>query len=143
MGCLRLVVSCIVQCIVTGLVFAGGPYFATGIKIGEVTDTQAIIWTRLTQDHLRVPDSAPLPVVTYLNPETNEWTSKVKNRPDRPPRVEFPDNSSVGQIAGAGAGVISCKREQPVAANSLETGAAGQGFCPSVCAGKPATRYRL
>ena len=26
-----------------------GPYQATGMKIGEVTDTEAIIWTRLTQ----------------------------------------------------------------------------------------------
>ena len=28
--------------------YAEGPYQATGFKVGEVTDTTAIVWTRLT-----------------------------------------------------------------------------------------------
>ena len=50
----------------------GAPYMATGIKIGEVTADSAIIWVRLTQNDQRVPDDAPMPVVTYTHAETGE-----------------------------------------------------------------------
>ena len=31
-----------------------GPYFATGIRIGDVSQNEAIIWTRLTKNKIRV-----------------------------------------------------------------------------------------
>ena len=42
---------------------AAGPYLATGIKIGEVTQTEAIVWARLTQYPQRIGNDAPLPNV--------------------------------------------------------------------------------
>ncbi len=39
----------------------GGPYQATGIKIGEVTPTCAIIWTRLTRRNEPLRDGVPFP----------------------------------------------------------------------------------
>ena len=31
-----------------------GPYFATGIRIGDVSQTEAVIWARLTKNKKRV-----------------------------------------------------------------------------------------
>ena len=36
-----------------------GAYFATGFKIGEVTDREAIVWTRLTRNEKRIDFEAP------------------------------------------------------------------------------------
>lgn len=44
-----------------GEALSEGPYQATGIKIGEVTDSSAILWTRLTQHPERVGSDAPMP----------------------------------------------------------------------------------
>ena len=49
-----------------------GPYFATGIKIGEVTDNSAIIWARLTNDSLPAGFGNPLPEIVYKDPESGE-----------------------------------------------------------------------
>jgi alkaline phosphatase D len=82
--------------------FSGdAPFQATGIKIGEVTDSSAIIWTRLTRYPERVDSSAAVPVVSYLNPETGAWQAKPNGRPDWTPRVEFPDGAGVESIEGA------------------------------------------
>ncbi|MHC4750563.1 MAG: alkaline phosphatase D family protein [Planctomycetota bacterium] len=48
-----------------GKAFSGGPYQATGIKIGEVTDKSAILWTRLTRHPERVGLAAPMPEILY------------------------------------------------------------------------------
>ena len=45
----------------TTAVFAGSPYMATGMKIGEVTASEAIVWVRLTADEQRVDFGAPMP----------------------------------------------------------------------------------
>ena len=42
------------------VVIAEGPYQATGIKIGELTDTSAIVWTRLTRNAERNGPDAPM-----------------------------------------------------------------------------------
>lgn len=82
--------------------FAGSPYMATGMKIGEVTDTEAIVWVRLTADEKRVDFGAPMPKVTYVNPETREPLGKVRHRQrNAAPVVEFPDGSSIDTIEGA------------------------------------------
>ena len=38
---------------------AAPPFMATGIKIGEVTASEAIVWVRLTQDAQRVDFGGP------------------------------------------------------------------------------------
>jgi hypothetical protein len=55
---------------------AGDPYQATGIKICEVDQTSAIIWTRLTKNSKRVDKSHPMPDILYKNPETGELEPK-------------------------------------------------------------------
>ena len=83
--------------------FAEPPYMATGIKIGEVTDSEAIVWVRLTENERRVDFGAPMPKVSYTlattgEPVTGNYRSR---RSDSVPTVEFPDGSSVDTIEGA------------------------------------------
>ena len=81
-----------------------GPYLATGIKIGEVTQNKAIIWVRLTQNPKRVGSDAPMPTIQYEDPETgelkgrDEWPS---SRPDMSPVVTYPEGYDVNTIEGA------------------------------------------
>ncbi len=82
-------------------VSSGGPYQATGIKIGEVTDKEAIVWTRLTRHPERVGLGAPMPEVLYSDPDTGELVKKPKGRPDSAPVVKFPENSTIQTIEGA------------------------------------------
>lgn len=79
-----------------------GPYFATGIKIGEVTQNSAIVWARLTQNAERIGSDAPMPEVFYKNPETGELQKRVGGRrPDISPIVKFPDGFTIENIQGA------------------------------------------
>ena len=82
------------------------PFQATGVKVGEVTDTSAIIWTRLTAAEQRVGSEAPMPIVEYKNAKTGEWQEKSKGRPDNEPRVTFPKGYSVDTIEGACPGMM-------------------------------------
>lgn len=77
------------------------PFQTTGIKIGEVTDSSAIIWTRLTKNPSRVDTTAPMPVVLYKDPETGKLEKKEKGRPDTKPVVQFPKGSNIETIEGA------------------------------------------
>lgn len=83
----------------------GGPYLATGIKIGEVSGHSAIVWARLTQMPERIPDSGPRPVILYRNDDTGifELKGAKEARPDRVPRVAFPAGAGPAQLAGAAA----------------------------------------
>ncbi|MHC4737166.1 MAG: hypothetical protein ACYTDW_22400 [Planctomycetota bacterium] len=81
-----------------------GPYQATGIRIGEVTDNAAIVWTRLTQNPERVGPEAPMPEVRYLDSKTGKLTKKRKGRPDLAPVVRFPENSTIDTFEGAAPG---------------------------------------
>jgi len=47
-------------------------YQANGIKIGEVTQTSAIIWTRLTKNPERKTDGLPFPLVAWEQSEDDE-----------------------------------------------------------------------
>lgn len=49
------------------------PYFTTGIKIGEITSTSAIVWTRLTKREVRIKDKGILPDILYWDDVENEW----------------------------------------------------------------------
>lgn len=84
------------------------PYLATGIKIGEVTDSEAIVWVRLTRDSVRVPSGAPAPEVRYLDEATGTWQpvdyfkkQYREDRPDREVKVIFPEGHTVATIDGA------------------------------------------
>jgi len=77
-----------------------GPYFATGIKIGEVSQTEAIVWVRLTENPERVGNNAPLPEVKYIDPETGDLV-KPNGRPDMTPVVSYPEGYSIRNIQGA------------------------------------------
>lgn len=82
-----------------------GPYLATGIKIGEVTQNSAIVWVRLTQNAGRVGNKAPMPEVLYKNPETGVLEPrKGGRRPDISPIVIFPEGYDVTTIEGAAPG---------------------------------------
>lgn len=59
-----------------------GPYFATGIKIGEVTQTEAIVWIRLTENPERIGNDAPMPDVKYKDPKTGKMIER-KGRPGK------------------------------------------------------------
>ena len=89
-----------------------GPYQATGIKIGEVTDNAAIVWTRLTRHPERVGTQAPMPQILYRDPKsglatakrfakTSELIEKRKGRPNLTPVVNFPKGSTIHTIEGA------------------------------------------
>ncbi len=84
-----------------GEVSSGGPYQATGIKIGEVTDKEAVVWTRLTCHPERVGLGAPMPEILYEDSDTGELLKKPKGRPDSAPVVRFPENSTIRTIEGA------------------------------------------
>ena len=84
---------------------SGGPYQATGIKIGEVTDKEAIVWTRLTRNPERVGLGA-MPEVLYSDSDTGELVKKPKGRPDSTPVVKFPENSTIQTIEGAVPGAL-------------------------------------
>ncbi|MHC4229193.1 MAG: alkaline phosphatase D family protein [Planctomycetota bacterium] len=85
-----------------GKVLSRGPYQATGIRIGEVTDNSAILWTRLTQRPQRIGSDAPMPKVLYRDSESGKLTERRKSgRADREPVVEFPDGSTIQTIEGA------------------------------------------
>jgi alkaline phosphatase D len=78
------------------------PHMATGFKIGEVTDSEAIVWVRLTKNDKRVDFGAPLPEVSYTLASTGEPLTEMQYRqPDAVPSVEFVDGSSIDTIEGA------------------------------------------
>jgi alkaline phosphatase D len=82
-----------------------GPFIATGIKIGEVSQTEAIVWVRLTQNPQRIGNEAPMPDVRYKNPETGEMEKrKGGRRPNTAPVVKFPEGFDINTIQGAAPG---------------------------------------
>ena len=79
-----------------------GPFLATGIKIGEVDQTSAIIWVRLTESEQRIGKGAPVPTVTYYNEDTGEYEPrKGHNRPDKTPKLIYPEGADIKHIEGA------------------------------------------
>ena len=77
-----------------------GPYLATGIKIGEVSQTEAIVWVRLTENPQRIGNDAPMPEVRYKNPETGEMMER-RGRPDITPVVTYPEGVTIKTLQGA------------------------------------------
>ena len=84
-----------------GSSFSGGPYQATGIKIGEVTDKTAIVWTRLTRHPERIGSGAPMPEIHYYDSRTGKPIKKSRERSNQTPVVNFPGSSTIETIEGA------------------------------------------
>ena len=76
-----------------------GPYFATGIRIGDVSQNEAIIWTRLTKHKVRIND-APLPISLYVRPDTGKRHLRETRR-DKDGVVYFPQGFDINTIEGA------------------------------------------
>jgi len=77
-----------------------GPYFGTGIKIGEVTQSEAIIWVRLTENPGRIGNEAPMPDIKYKDPETGQLVER-KGRRSMTPVVTYPEGLTAKNIQGA------------------------------------------
>ena len=100
---------------------AASPHMATGIKIGEVTDSEAIVWVRLTKDEARVDYGAPMPEVSYTLLSTGEPIVDMRYRQsDAVPSVEFPDGSSINTIEGATPGTSGFVRVNYKAENEKD-----------------------
>jgi alkaline phosphatase D len=80
---------------------------ATGLKICEVNDQSAIVWTRLTKNAAPVSADGPLPVITY---DGNMRAPKGSNRPNTQPAVNFPGGVTVDQLQGAAPGAAGQTR---------------------------------
>ena len=81
-----------------------GPYQATGFKVGEVTDSGAVIWTRLTQLAERIGTEAPMPTFRYQAPGMDELQVAPPGRfhpHDWVPVVLYDEGSSIEYIEGA------------------------------------------
>ena len=76
-----------------------GPYFATGIRIGDVSQNEAIIWTRLTKNKVRINDG-PLPISLYVRPDTGKRHLRETRR-DEDGVVYFPQGFDINNIEGA------------------------------------------
>jgi alkaline phosphatase D len=81
-----------------------GPFQTTGMKIGEVTESQAIVWTRLTRLGERIGTEAPMPEFLYRAPGEEELQEPPPGRfhpHDWAPVVIYPEGSSIDFIEGA------------------------------------------
>ena len=86
------------------LVFADGsaaalPYQASGFKVGEVTDTSAIVWTRLTRNPERNPADAPMVEFEYA-----EEKKGLANQRQVVVAVRYPEGLTVDDIRNAAPG---------------------------------------
>ena len=80
------------------------PFQATGIKVGEVTDTTAIVWTRLTLRPERNPSDRPM--VKIIQEKKDKAKKKAKqDKAKKAPKVvtgvEYPEGVTVKDIRDA------------------------------------------
>jgi len=99
------------------------PSFATGIKIGEVSDTEAIVWVRLTATDRRMGSDRPWPKMSYWNPATKEWEVGPQRKREKTPKVDFIEGSTIHTIEGAVQGKAGQARLrfQPENSNEWQT----------------------
>ena len=81
-----------------------GPFLATGIKIGEVTQNEAIVWVRLTEKPNPTDRDATEPIIRYKDPESGKLLTRDElpwSRADRIPVVKYPEGYNTNNIPGA------------------------------------------
>ena len=98
---------------------AEGPYLATGIKIGEVTQTDVRVWVRLTQDAQRVSSDVPMPSVKYFDVDTGEPIVGVRRPRQGRPEITYPEGLDVSSIHGAVPGARGVARVLCCCASAL------------------------
>jgi alkaline phosphatase D len=76
--------------------WAAPPYQANGVKVGEVTHTSAIIWTRLTRNPKRLDDGAP-----WRAPKRVAKEGEPQNRGRIVPGSQLPEGLTVDDVEGA------------------------------------------
>ncbi len=91
-------------------------YFASGIKVGEVSDSTAIVWARLTKHEQPIAASAPMFQVVRQRSES---------KPDEPHKFDivFPDGTDVESVRFAAPGTsgqlkIACRKRGTSAGES-------------------------
>jgi len=86
---------------------AAGPFQATGFKVGEATDTTAIVWTRLTMK--AKPNPATAPTLTFKYSGGATYQPDLKKRPKHPPTrlngVDYETKGGANDIRYAAPGV--------------------------------------
>ena len=76
---------------------AAGPFQATGFKVGEVTDTTAIVWTRLTANEKANPSTNPALKFVYIDGKSKEMD--LRERPDKKRgEIESVEYSTPGKV---------------------------------------------
>ena len=100
----RKVLGCLIQvplvlAVWVSTALADGPYQATGFKVGEVTDTTASVWTRLTLRSER--NSSDAPMVKILSVNKQQVTGVV-----------YPEGVTVADIRDAAPGTPGQARVQ-------------------------------
>jgi alkaline phosphatase D len=87
--------------------YAEGPYQATGFKVGEVTDSTAIVWTRLTLKAKPNPPTAPTLTFNYSGGAT--FQPDLRERPKHPPTrlngIKYTTKGGANDIRYAAPGV--------------------------------------
>ncbi|MEM8947156.1 MAG: alkaline phosphatase D family protein [Planctomycetota bacterium] len=74
-------------------------YQATGFRIGEVTSTSAILWTRLTLREQRNPADGPTVTIKYVDDDFDKSQRRGKVE-----AVVYPEGVAVGDLRGAAPG---------------------------------------
>ncbi len=79
---------------------AAAPHQATGFKVGEVTATDAIVWTRLTRHADRNPADAPMVEFEYADGQKGVTTKRRALT-----TVRYPEGMTVSDIRDAAPGI--------------------------------------
>ncbi|MHB8899091.1 MAG: alkaline phosphatase D family protein [Thermoguttaceae bacterium] len=96
-GCLASVAALLLAW--AGPLAAAPPCQATGFKVGEVTETTAIVWTRLTRNGERNPADAPMVELQYAQKEGGRGAAKKTIV-----GVQYPSGMTVDDIRNAAPG---------------------------------------
>lgn len=97
----RFVASLLIGALASQVAAAeGGPHFATGIKVGEVTADSAIVWVRLTRNAERNPSDGPKVEIEYA---PRDGQSQRRERAVR--TVRFPAGGTVADLREAVPGI--------------------------------------
>ncbi len=96
------------------------PHFATGFKTGEVTDTTAIVWTRLTETKSANPADGPMFEIEYERRGSGRRNQNVK-------AVNFPNGSNIRTVRDAAPGLAGAVKVSYRIAGSTEWRNGGEG----------------